>query len=263
MQMIKLVQNETIKTFKKTSTKILIILSVLALFASAGLAGLISALNDYTGSFFNQDENWKENMKEQIANLQRTIDLESSHYDRESLAGLKAEKETYEIALECNINYNSFYGNNWKSELLQEIMDKKQELILNENGLDEGAKAEKENYIKSRIELLKEDNFSEYIEFEKKAKKEMLDSEKIAKEEYEDSIYLLDLRKKHEIYKEQEMMFDWKGNLYSDIQNMKNDLRTGINSQTGKLLKLEEVENLKDNIKIAEYKLEHDIRNFC
>ncbi len=32
--MIKLIQNETIKTFKKTSTKILIILAILALFAA-------------------------------------------------------------------------------------------------------------------------------------------------------------------------------------------------------------------------------------
>lgn len=35
MKMIKLIQNETIKTWKKTSTKILIVLAILSLFVSA------------------------------------------------------------------------------------------------------------------------------------------------------------------------------------------------------------------------------------
>ena len=72
-------------------------------------------------------------------------------------------------------------------------------------------------------------------------------------------MYLLDLRKKYDIYKEQESVFDWKGSLYSDIEQMRNNLRTGINSQTGKLLSIEEVQDLEDSIKISEYRLEHNV----
>ena len=68
MQIIKLIQNETIKTFKKTSTKIIIILSVLALFASVGLANLVMSLTDYASYFMN--ENWKEEIQTQIADIE-------------------------------------------------------------------------------------------------------------------------------------------------------------------------------------------------
>lgn len=259
MQMLKLIQNETIKTFKKTSTKILIILSILMLFLALGLANMISALSEYSVSFIADDnENWKENMQEQISSMQRTIETEGAHYDRESLAELKAEKETYEIALRNNINYD-FYGvyNTWKNELLHEIMSAKQDIILGkENGQDT---REQEDFVNKRISLLEGNDFEKYINFEKEEAKKSFDSKKISKEEYEDQIYLLDLRKKYDIYKEQESIFDWKGSLYTDIEEMKQNLRTGINNRTGKLLSIEEVQKIEDNIKIAEYRLEHNV----
>ena len=259
MQMLKLIQNETIKTFKKTSTKILIILSIVMLFLALGLANMISALSGYANNFMtDNDENWKEVMNEQIASMQKTIEIEGMHYDRETLADLKAEKETYEIALRNNVNY-SFYGiyNTWKNELLNEIMSAKKDIILGkENGQDT---KEQESFVNERISLLESNDFEKYIDFKKDDVKNNFDSKKISKEEYEDKMYLLDLRKKYDIYKEQESVFDWKGSLYSDIEQMRNNLRTGINSQTGKLLSIEEVQDLEDSIKISEYRLEHNV----
>ena len=63
MKMIKLIQNETIKTFKKTSTKILILLAFLSLFAAIGLSHLVMALNNMPVAIVQDEEDWKTRMK--------------------------------------------------------------------------------------------------------------------------------------------------------------------------------------------------------
>lgn len=253
MKIIKLIQNETIKTLKKTSTKILIILSILALLASVGLAKLIMSLNNSMGYLMSNEENWQSTMKEQIADMQKEIQTQGTHYDRESLANLKAQKETYEIALKCNINYMYYIGyDNWKIQVLNEIQTEKIKDFLNSESQDN-------RDTNKLIELLEKDDFEGYIELLKQKQKTMLDSKQLSKEEYDDEIYLLELRKKYEIYKADVGMFDWKGNLYEDISVMRKNLRTGINERTGKLLKLEEIDEIKENLKIAEYRLEENL----
>jgi len=260
MKMIKLIQNETIKTFKKTSTKILILLAFLSLLAAIGLAHLVMVLNDMPMNFAQNEEDWKAGMKEEVSSMKKSIELNTGIYDKTTIAGLKAKIDTYELALENNVNYNGYYYNrSWKIELLSEIEEQKQDLYINEELMDVESKNEKEKHINEKISVLKKDNFVEYIDLLKKNKKEMLDTEEISKKEYEDEIYLLDLRKKYEISKEQEGLFDWKSSLYEDISSMKNNLRTGINQNTGKLLKIEEIEELENNLKIAEYRLENNI----
>lgn len=253
MKIIKLVQNETIKTLKKTSTKILVALAILALFGSVGLAKLITVLNDSMSYYMNEEENWQNEMKERIASMQKTIDTEGSHYDKESLAELKAEKETYDIALKCNVNYIYYMSyNNWKIQILQEIQNAKIQALLS-NSTEDSKNVDK------LVGLLEKDDFSGYIELLKDRQKVKLDAKTISQEEYDDEIYLLNLRQKYKIYKEDDGMFDWKGNVYEDIELMKQNLRTGINQTTGKLLKLEEIDEIKDNLKIAEYRLEKSI----
>lgn len=235
MKIIKLIQNETIKTFKKTSTKILVILSILSLFAAVGLAKLVMALNELPNYYTENSENWKEQMKEQISSMKKMMETEGVHYDKESLANLKAELETYEIALKNDINYIYSYDNsNWKIQLLNQIQSAKSNLIMNENIQSNEAKEENEKIVNDRIKLLEKNDFGGYINFIKESKKKELDDKKITKEEYDDEIYLLELQKKYEIFKESSNVFDWKAVLYRDIKEMKTNLRTGINSSSRK-----------------------------
>ena len=67
MKMLKLIQNETIKTLKKTSTKILLIISVVAIFAAMGFANLIMSLNDMASNYMGMADNWQEETKERIS----------------------------------------------------------------------------------------------------------------------------------------------------------------------------------------------------
>ena len=192
--------------------------------------------------------------------MKKTIETNSSNYDKQSIAETKAELETYEIALKNNINYIFYYNDNyWKIQILNEIKTAKMNLILNEDLQDSKIKEYNEKIINEGVTLLEKDNYSGYIELLKQNSKTKFNNKEISKEQYDDEIYLLELRKEYEIYKNDELAMDWKSTLYQDVTMMKQNLRTGINSQTGKMLKIEEIEKLKDNIKIAEYRLEHDI----
>ena len=259
MQIIKLIQNETIKTFKKTSTKIIIILSVLALFASVGLANLVMSLTDYASYFMN--ENWKEEIQTQIADMKRTLESNENHYDTYSNAEMRAQMETYELALKYDINYIYYYSDNyWKIKALSEIEEAKLNLILNSEIKDEVVQKDNEKVVNERIEALEKNDYSKFIGILKEEAKQRYDDKKIEKEAYEEEIHLLDLREKYGIYTEDKIEGDWKETVYNDIVSMKECLKTGINRQTGKLLKIEEIEKLKDDIKIAEYRLENNIQ---
>ncbi|MCI8620824.1 MAG: ABC transporter permease subunit [Clostridia bacterium] len=203
--------------------------------------------------YLQNEENWKEQMKEQIVSLKREIENESAHYDKETIANMKAELETCEIALKNNINYLYYYDNsNWKINLLDEIKMTKLNMIMNENIQDE-------KIVEEKINLLEKNDFATYIEYQKQDLKEKLNNKEIEEEEYNDEIYLRDIQKKYEIYKENSELFNWKASIYQDISIMKRNLRTGINTQTGKLLNLEEIKEIEDNIKILEYRLENNI----
>jgi len=259
MQIIKLIQNETIKTFKKTSTKIIIILSVLALLGAVGFANLIISLNDFAMGVMNEE--WQTEMKEQIADMKKTLESNENHYDAYSNAEMKAEMETYELALKYNINYLYNYSENyWKVVALSEIKEAKLNLNLNSVMKDEEVQKDNEKIINDRIELLEKDNYAGFIGLLKDQAKQKYDNKIIDKESYEEEIYLLNLREKYGIYKEDKLVENWKETVYNDIVSMKECLKTGINRNTGKLLKVEEVEKLRDDIKIAEYRLENDIQ---
>lgn len=253
MKMLKLIQNEIIKTLKRTSTKILLIISVVAILAAMGFANLIMSLNDMATSYMGVEDNWQEETKERINSIQKTLDTEGAHYDRQTVAELNAEKEVLELSIKYNVNYIYRFDNDfWKVKILSEIENAK-------TGLDVGlSKEENDKIVNEKTKLLENNDYAGYIEWQKQNIKAMYDKKEMTKEEYEDEIYLLDIQKKYEIYKEEEGMFNWKGSVLEDIRTMRDSLRTGIGS-TGKLLKLEEIENLKDNIKIAEYRLENNV----
>ena len=218
------------------------------------------SLNGFVDSYWQEGEEWQTQMKENIADMKRDIENGEQNYSLETIAQMKSDIYTYEIALKHNINYFYYYNSMyWKVQALSEIRDMKYQLVLNDLSLTSEEKQNYEKAINDRENALKEDNYSGYIEILKKASKNKLDSKLIGKEEYEDEIYLLGLREKYNLYKEDNWKYDWKEEVYNNIVTMKRYLRTGINQNTGKLLKPEDVSDLKDSLKIAEYRLENNI----
>lgn len=264
MKIIKLIQNETIKTLKKTSTKILILLAILALLGAVGFAKGITALSNYAMSFVDDETEWKTEMQNRLNYLKKTVE-DKNNYNADALAQTKAQIEIYELALENDINYEYSYNYNyWKRQILDEIAASRASVILYENTkyLSKEQKEYKEkeqNKAEERINLLKNDDYAGYIELLKREEKTKLDDKLIEEDEYNDNIYLLDLKAKYEIFKNDGMEYASKQSIYFDIQMIKESLRTGLNSNTGKLLKPSEVKEMEDILKIDIYKIENNI----
>ena len=208
-------------------------------------------LNDFTVDMMGQAD-WKSNIQDEISYRKSTI--EGNKYDEVTVARMKAELETYELALKYDINYIFYYNSYWKIDVLSEIEEAKYNSFL---GLD---KQENNKIIEERIELLEKNDYAGYMDLNKKEAKEKLDRKTISNEEYDDTIYMIDLYIKYEINKEpSESFVNWRKDLCQDIENIKVTLRTGINRTTGKLISISEIEKLQDNLKMAEYRLEKDI----
>lgn len=202
------------------------------------------------------DDKWKEYTESQITDLKTTIQTEKGHYDDQTLAQMQAQLETYELSLKYDVNF--IYGNDtWKGNLLYEIQDLKENIALAEKR--GGAAEDTKKEVNEKIKLIESDNFSGYIKLRKDETKKEFDSKKINEEEYNEKIYLLDIEEKYEIYKDDSEENQGKQSIYRDICSIKQNLRTGINSSTGKILNAEELEKLEDNLKIAEYRLEKNI----
>lgn len=212
------------------------------------------SLNDFTIGIMSEQD-WQTETKDSIATLKELV-KETNTYDKETIASAKADIDTNELSLKYNINLVYYYNEYWKINALEEIRTAKNDIYL-------GKDVEKnEKFVNGRVSALDKDDYNEYLELIKKEEKEKLENKDISEEQYNNQIYLLNLREKYEIYKEpSEEILGWKESTYEDISTMKEALRTGINTTTGKLLKLEETTKLQDNIKMAEYRLENNIPN--
>lgn len=239
MKIFKLFISENIKTWKKFSTKVLLVIVLLSIMAVLGITKLMQKLDNnvtYTREVANYNE---ENLKSQIEYLKS--ELENDSLDEVSKQNIQKQIEQYQLCLDYNIDG---YGSTWRNDIVEQIVDAKM--------IDYTEKAEK------LIKLLKEDNFNEYIEIQRQSLKESLKSKSITEQEYNDEILVLDLKEKYEIGKD-EQENTWKNYAIIEIETNQKSLRTGINQQTRKVLKAEEKQELEDAIKIDIYRLENNI----
>lgn len=239
MKIFKLFISENIKTWKKFSTKVLLVIVLLSIMAVLGITKLMQKLDNnvtYTREVANYNE---ENLKSQIEYLES--ELENDSLDEVSKQNIQKQIEQYQLCLDYNVDG---YGSTWRNDIVEQIVDAKM--------IDDTEKAEK------LIKLLKEDNFNEYIEIQRQSLKESLKSKSITEQEYNDEILVLDLKEKYEIGKD-EQENTWKNYAIIEIETNQKSLRTGINQQTRKVLKAEEKQELEDAIKIDIYRLENNI----
>lgn len=239
MKIFKLFISENIKTWKKFSTKVLLVIVLLSIMAVLGITKLMQKLDNnvtYTREVANYNE---ENLKSQIEYLES--ELENDSLDEVSKQNIQKQIEQYQLCLDYNVDG---YGSTWRNDIVEQIVDAKM--------IDDTEKAEK------LVKLLKEDNFNEYIEIQRQSLKESLKSKSITEQEYNDEILVLDLKQKYEIGKD-EQENTWKNYAIIEIETNQKSLRTGINQQTRKVLKAEEKQELEDAIKIDIYRLENNI----
>ena len=236
MKIFKLFINENIKTWKKFSTKLLIIAVLLSLVGVLGLTKLMQYMDEKNRMSVSVIDTSDEYIKEEIDYFKEQLKDES--LDEESKKSIQAQLEQYEIYLQYNIK---LYGNTWKNDVVKNIVQLRQSGNNNE--------AEK------LLQVLKNNDYSGYITNEKQILKNELDNKEIKQQEYDDEISILELKEKYLNGDEE----TWKNSTIKEIQRSQKGLREGINLNSGKLLKVEDKQKLEDLITIDKYRLENNI----
>ena len=230
----KLFINENIKTWKKFSTKLSIILIIVSLIGTLSLVKIIQKYEE-KNSIANTVDDWKLSAEKEIEYIKEILkDDTISDSDRRSF---EINLERYEMAIEYQINIHSNY---WRNSLLNEITNLKQQGYISETA--------------KLTEILKNNDFDGYINLQK----EELKKQELPQEEYNDKITILDLQAKYGIGKNAVDEY-WKTSILSKIELFQQSVRTGIDYQTNKLLTVEQKQDYEDKIKINIYRLENNI----
>ena len=130
MKIFKLFIDENIKTWKKFSTKLAIILILLALVAALGLSKILQYIDEKNDIVVQYSNTWKESLEEDINSYKEQLNNERLlQSDREYIQN---KIKIAEIRIQNNI---SLYSVNWKNTVLNNLendMDGKLlEIVIN------------------------------------------------------------------------------------------------------------------------------------
>ena len=240
-KIMKLFIDENIKTWKKRSTKILIIVILLALIGTIGLVQFIKYMNEKSNGSDIIDDWWRSDVEGNIKGIKASLETEG--LDEETKQTLRNELEIYELALEVDTNpYNPF--SYWKGKVLYEIKSLK------------SIEPDSEQ-ISELTEILRANDYLGYIQFEKDEAKKSLDNGEITQKEYEDKMMIINLREDNRIG-EKENEGNWKETIILQIEEEQRSLRTGIDQSTRKILTAEEKQDAEDSIKIYIHQIENN-----
>ena len=237
MKIFKLFIDENIKTWKKFSTKLAIILIILALVAGLGLTKVLQHMNENSDSVIQYASTWKEGVEEDINSYKEQLKepdlLQSEKND------IQNKIKIAEVRLQKNI---SVYSVNWKNTVLNSLEENMYEKLLN---------------------IVLDNDFEGYIKYEKESEKQKLNQKEITQQEYDDNIQILDLRYKYQIGNvgNEEVIRDSKEGYLYKIKNEQKSIRTGIDYQSNRVLTTELRKEYEDDIKINIYKIENNIVN--
>ena len=237
MNILKLFIDENIKTWKKFSTKLAIILILLALVVALGMSKLMQYMDAKNEIAVQYSNNWKEDLEEEIKSCKEQLESESLLQSDKN--AIQNRIKIAEIRLQNDINV---YSVGWKNTVLNNM----------ENEMDE-----------KLLEIVINNDFQGYINYEKEIEKQKLNQKEITQQEYNDNVQLLDLKAKYQIgnVDNQELIRDSKEGYLDKIKNEQKSIRTGIDYQSNKVLTAEQKKKYEDDIKINIYKIENNIEN--
>lgn len=239
-KIFKLFIDENIKTWKKFSTKLTIILIILALVGVLGLVKIMQKVNENSEVTYSTFD-WRTEIKYELESYKKA--LETENLDEETKRNMEMQVEKCELAIKYDIS--PFNGSFWKSTILDQIVELKYE---------DG----KETETSKLVEMLEKDDFVGYIETQKEIAKKSLENKEILQQEYNDKISALNLQAKYEIGKNEKEEY-WKNVVLTQIQSFQKSVRTGIDYKTNKVLTVEQKQEYEEKIKIGIYRLENNM----
>lgn len=249
-KILKLFINENIKTWKKLSTKIMIVVAILAILGTLGLVKIMEKSVQTTYQIANNMQlEWKESIQQELKYMEEQLKNEA--LDENTKTEYKRQIEVYKICLQYDV---SPWQDNWKNDLINQIA----QLKIQKEFLSENEVKEIDLKIEDLIKKLEKDDFKGYIDLQIQEEKTKLDNKEISEQEYKDNIEILNLTKNLEIGKETNEAY-WKRRLLNKIREAQTSIRTNIDAETNKVLSIEKKQEYQDLIKIDKYKLENNI----
>lgn len=146
---------ELTKIMKKKSTKVMLILLILSLFASAGMAVLTKKMYSITDDIYSSID-YKSSIKSEIESLK--TEMSEENLDEASKNSIQAQIDAFQLAIDNDINIYTTY---WKTELITNDITNLKRNIYNYKAMGQEELATKEQTTGDKlIELLKNDDFN-------------------------------------------------------------------------------------------------------
>ena len=146
---------ELTKIMKKKSTKVMLILLILSLFASAGMAVLTKKMYSITDDIYSSID-YKSSIKSEIESLK--TEMSEENLDEASKNSIQAQIDAFQLAIDNDINVYTTY---WKTELITNDITNLKRNIYNYKAMGQEDLAMKEQTtVDKLIELLKNDDFN-------------------------------------------------------------------------------------------------------
>ena len=146
---------ELTKIMKKKSTKVMLILLILSLFASAGMAVLTKKMYSITDDIYSSID-YKSSIKSEIESLK--TEMSEENLDEASKNSIQAQIDAFQLAIDNDVNIYTTY---WKSELITNDITNLKRNIYNYKAMGQEDLAMKEQTtVDKLIELLKNDDFN-------------------------------------------------------------------------------------------------------
>ena len=141
---------ELTKIMKKKSTKVMLILLILSLFASAGMAVLTKKMYSMTDDIYSSID-YKSSIKSEIESLK--TEMSEENLDEASKNSIQAQIDAFQLAIDNDINIYTTY---WKTELITNDITNLKRNIYNYKAMA----TKEQTTVDKLIELLKNDDFN-------------------------------------------------------------------------------------------------------
>ena len=129
---------ELTKIMKKKSTKVMLILLILSLFASAGMAVLTKKMYSMTDDIYSSID-YKSSIKSEIESLK--TEMSEENLDEASKNSIQAQIDAFQLAIDNDINIYTTY---WKTELITNDITNLKRNIYNYKAMGQEELATKE-----------------------------------------------------------------------------------------------------------------------
>ena len=146
---------ELTKIMKKKSTKVMLILLILSLFASAGMAVLTKKMYSITDDIYSSID-YKSSIKSEIESLK--TEMSEENLDEASKNSIQAQIDAFQLAIDNDINVYTTY---WKTDLVKNDIVNLKTNVYNYKAMGQEDLAIKEQTtVDKLIVLLKNDDFN-------------------------------------------------------------------------------------------------------